>query len=169
MQREDITRFWGRDNLRRWSKNRLRDVAIPESSKSFFSDVGLPFRVDWTIRFDDKEAGELPRLLDRPNYRRIGFDVDVPICLDEGRRGCVLEVGQEFGYPERYFNSSVELFAAGLTCYQQYRLVAENVDLDRSNLVAATERKIRHTDPEAFGHEEYCWPLIIEQMSLGRL
>lgn len=168
MHTADIIRFWGRDNLRRWSEESLRDVAISASSKSFLAEVGLPLRADWTFQFDD-EASWLPPLPNKPSYRRIGFDDPVPICLDERRKGCVVEVGDEFGYPERYFNASVELFGECLVYYQQYRLIARATEGDVSDLVAATEQRIRRADPTAFEDEESCWPLIIEQMSYGML
>jgi hypothetical protein len=131
-------------------------------------EVGLPCRADWTFQFDD-EAIRLPRLPHKPSYRRIGFDDPVPICLDEQRNGCVVEVGDEFGYPERYFNSSVELFGECLVHYQQYRLIARATEDDVPDVVAATERRMRMADPAAFEDEESCWPVIIEQMTRGML
>jgi hypothetical protein len=168
MQRAEIIRYWGRDNLKRWSRDVLRRVTIPESSKSYLVEVGLPFRADWTFQFDD-DASRLPQLPNKPSYRRIGFDDPVPICLDEERHGCVVEVGDEFGYPERYFNSSVEFFGECLVYYQQYRLIARGTEDDVPDLVAATERRMRKADPAAFTDEESCWPLIIEQMTYGML
>src|SRR5215468_6847370 len=51
MTRAEITGFWGPDNLARWSEAGLREVAIPDSAKSFLVEVGMPVRVDWTLRF----------------------------------------------------------------------------------------------------------------------
>lgn len=169
MRDEDIVQFWGRKNLRRWSEHQLRDVVIPKSSKSFLVNVGLPLHGDWSLSFDDEEAGDLPRLPGRSGYRRIGFDIDVPICLDERRRGCVLEAGQEFGYPERFFNSSVELFAECLMYYQQYRLAVETTNCDVRGTIAATEMRMRKADPQAFEDVEHCWPVIMKEIRLGRL
>jgi hypothetical protein len=163
MQREDIVRFWGRDNLRRWSSDDLRDVAIPESSKSFLVDIGLPRRADWTMRFDDDEARRLPRLPNKPSYRRIGLDYNVPICLDEQRNGCVVLVEEDVG-TERYINSSVELYGGFLVYYHQCRLAARATTADLRLLVAATEQRMRNADPAAFRDVEDCWPVIIEHM-----
>jgi hypothetical protein len=169
MRDEDIIHFWGRKNLRRWFEHHLRDVAIPNSSKSFLVNVGLPLHGDWTLRFDDEEAEDLPRLRGISSYRRIGFDIDVPICLDERRRGCVLEAGQEFGYPERFFNSSVELFAECLIYYQQYRQALETTNRDVQSTIAATEMRMRKADPQAFEDVERCWPVIMKEIRLGRM
>lgn len=166
MQRADIIRFWGSDNLRRWSKDDLRDVAIPERSKSFLVEVGLPFG-DETLRFDD-EARRLPRLAHKPRYRRIGFDYYDPVCLDEQRKGCVIEVAEEAGGLERFINSNVELFGEFLVYYRQYRLVARMTEDNLSAVVDATEQRMRKADPVAFrGVDDHWWPLVIEQMKNG--
>jgi hypothetical protein len=168
MPRADIVHFWGGEGLKRWSKDDLRDAAIPEASKSFLVEA-LPFREDWIMRFDD-EALRLPRLPHEPSYRRIGFDRFDPICLDEQRNGCVVEVAEDFGGPERYINTSVELFGEFLVHYQQYRLIARATEDDVSDVVAATERRMRKADAAAFdGVDDYWWPLIIEQMRDGLL
>jgi hypothetical protein len=168
MQKEDIIRFWGWDNLKRWSKEDLRDVAITESSKLFLTEVGLPRRADWTMRFDE-EANRLPRLQNKPNYRQIGVAYVVPICLDERRNGCVVDVEEAIGGPERYINSSVELFGECLVYYQQYRLVARATEDDVQDVVATTEQRMRKADPRAFRNDEDWWPVIVEQMTDGLL
>jgi hypothetical protein len=120
MTRKEIVRFWGADNLRRWTSDDLRDVAISELSKSFLIEVGLPYREHgWTMRFDDG-ARRLPRLAGKPSYCRIGFDYVLPICLDERRHGCVVLVEEEIGRTERFINSNVELFGECLVYYERY-------------------------------------------------
>lgn len=169
MKRADIIRFWGRDNLKRWSADDLRNVAIPESSKLFLVEVGLPFRADWIIRFDD-QALRLPRLPNKPGYRRIGFQHFFPICLDENRNGCVVIVEEEIGRTEGYINSSVELFGECLVYYQQYRLIARGSDDDLQAVVALIDQRMRKADPSAFYSVEDCyWPGAIEEMTLGML
>src|SRR5262245_30781305 len=117
MLAEEIVRFWGADNLKRWPETALRDVRIPQTGKRFLAEVGLPARVDWTLRFDP-EADSLPPLPNRRNYRRIGFDDIIPICLDENRDGCVVVVETEIGGGERFVNSTVERLAGFLVLYQ---------------------------------------------------
>jgi hypothetical protein len=168
MHKADFIRFWGWDNLRRWSRDGLRDVAIPDSSKSFLAEVGLPRQGGRMMRFGD-DAGQLPRLPGRQSYRRIGFDYVVPICLDEERKGCVMEAGKEFGGLDRYINSGVESFAECLVHYQQYRLKGQATGGDLSDLIVETEQLMRQADPTAFSDEENWWPVVIEQMGYGML
>jgi hypothetical protein len=169
MQRADIIDFWGRDNLKRWSGNDLRHVAIPESSKSYLVEVGLPFRADWNIRFDDA-ALRLPQLPNKPSYRRIGFQHFLPICLDEKRNGCAVIVEDEIGRTEGYINSSVELFGECLVYYQQYRLIARGSEDDIRAVVALIDRRMRKADPTAFANVDDCyWPGAIQLMTEGML
>jgi len=87
MTRAEITNFWGRDNLARWSEASLREVAIPES---FLIEVGMPLRADWTLRFD-VQANQVAR---GPNGTHcVGFDDVVPICIDD--RGQVMAVKEK--------------------------------------------------------------------------
>src|SRR5687767_13432201 len=120
MTNDEVVAFWGHDNLKRWPFGSLRDVAVPQSSKRFLAEVGLPYKEDWTLRFDP-EADQLPPLPGRANYRLVGFDSTVPICLDEEGGGRVMAIETEIGGPERFINSSVERFGQFLTLYQQYR------------------------------------------------
>ncbi len=169
MQPEEIIKFWGRDNLKRWPEASLRDVAIPASSKSFLAEVGLPFRVDWTLRFDP-EANQLPRLPNKSHYRRIGFDDVVPICLDEQHGGRIVAVEREVGGTERYINSSVECFGECLVYYQQYRTSVRGVTEDEvAKLITTTEERMRKADPTAFGDSNNWWSVILEQMNQGLL
>jgi hypothetical protein len=167
MERSEIIRFWGQDNLRRWSRDDIRDVPIPETSKSFLAEVGLPRHWEpWPMRFDSG-ADRLPRLPGRPSYRRIGFNHTLPICLDEQRAGCVIVVDDEIGRAEGYINSSTQLFGQFLVYYEQCRLVARGAENRVRDLIAATDQWMRKADPAAFGDDEGWWPVLVEQMIRG--
>lgn len=166
---EDIVKFWGRENLKRWSESSLRDVAIPQPSKRFLIEVGLPYKEDWTLQFDP-EADHLPRLPNKANYRRIGFDDFVPICLDEKRGGCVVAVETEVGGSERFINSSVERFGEFLVLYQEYRKAARAVSEEEIvKFISGVEERMRKADPKAFDDPNNYWPVIVEQMNQGLL
>ncbi|HET6325673.1 MAG TPA: SUKH-4 family immunity protein [Planctomycetaceae bacterium] len=169
MSPDRIIAFWGADNLKRWSPATLQDVAIPQSSKQFLVGVGLPFKEDWTLRFDS-EADQLPRLPGKPHYRRIGFDDFVPICLDERRHGAVITAEVENSPPESFVNASVEQFGEFLLLYQQYRLKARTASEEEILLFIPTiEERMRKADADAFSDPNNYWPEIIEQMSAGLL
>jgi hypothetical protein len=162
MERQEIIDFWGKDNLKRWPEASLRDVAIPDSSKSFLTEVGLPFREDWTFLFDP-ETDYLPQLPNKPSYRQIGLDYVVPMCLDEGKLGRVVWV-EEVGRMERYINSSVERFGECLTIYQQCRRRGPVPENEIQEVVDEMEHQMRTADPSAFDDPDDFWPVIIEQM-----
>lgn len=170
MQQMEIVNFWGYDNLKRWSESNLRNVNIPQSSKRFLMDVGLPCKEDWLLRFDH-EADQLPRLPNKDNYCRIGFDDFVPICLDEKRDGCVIVVETEVGGTERFINSSVERFGEFLVLYEMYRRSPSSISERQllNVIIPQIEERMRKIDPNAFKNVENYWPVIIEQMNDGLL
>jgi hypothetical protein len=166
---EDIVNFWGGENLKRWSEDSLRDVAIPQASKRFLNEVGLPCEEDWTLRFDP-EGDRLPRLPDKANYRRIGFDDSVPICLDEKQDGCVVAVETEVGTSERFINSDVEHFGEFLVLYQEYRNAARAVSEEEIvKIIPGIGERMHKADPKAFDDSNNYWPVIMEQMNQGLL
>ncbi|MGO8843380.1 MAG: SUKH-4 family immunity protein [Methyloceanibacter sp.] len=169
MLHEDIVNFWGWENLKRWSEDSLRDVVIPQPSKQFLIQVGLPCNEDWTLRFDP-EPDHVPRLPNKANYRRIGFDDDVPICLDEKRDGCVVAVETEVGGSERFINSSVERFGHFLVLYEEYRKAARAVSEEVIvKIIPGIEERMRKADPKVFDNPNNYWPVIVEQMNQGLL
>jgi hypothetical protein len=161
MPRGEIVKFWGRENLARWLPSLLIDVAIPEQSKRFLSDVGLPVGVDWTL-----EIAPMPleRLEGKPHFRKLCSDYIVPICLDELDAGSLVAVEQIVGGGERFVNTDVEAFGQFLVLYQRYRRADQPEEL-----ILATESAMKRTDPRAFSSVENYWPVIIEQMHHGLL
>jgi len=169
MQRDYVINFWSKAKLRCWSVESLRSLNIDVISKSFLSEVGLPFEVGLTLRFDPEE-GEIPRLPKFEHFCRVGFDDFVPICIDESKMGRLVAVEDEEAGTERYVNASVEDFAEFLVYYEQYRTSVRGVSEDEAlRLVAATEERMRSADPTAFKDPESWWPMIIEQMRDGML
>lgn len=169
MKGTEIANFWGRENLKRWAESSLLDVRVPQSSKRFLIPVGLPYKEDWTLEFD-ADSVPLPRLENRANYRRIGFDGSVPICLDEDHDGCVVAVESEIGARERFINASVECFAEFLVLYKQYRSAARTVSEEEVvEVIRGIEQSMRIADADAFHGCDNYWPVIIEQMNSGLL
>lgn len=169
MRPEEIVNFWGRENLKRWSESSLRDVAIPQSSKQFLIEVGLPYKEDWTLRFDP-EADHLPQLANKGSCRRIAFDDFVPICLNEKRDGCVVAIETDVGGSEQFINTSVECFGEFLVLYQEYRKLARAVSEEEiMKIIPGIEERMQRADPKAFDDSNNYWPVIVEQMNQGLL
>src|SRR5215469_16085924 len=89
MERNEIIKFWGRENLRRWPEQDLRDLAIPDSSKSFLVDVGLPISKYSGCEFEPL-AGSMQRLKGKPRFLQIGSMGFSPVFLDEQGNGRVM-------------------------------------------------------------------------------
>jgi hypothetical protein len=167
MLREQIVSFWGSLNLRRWPVASLRDASLPDTAKSYLLDPGLPSRVDPTFRFGP-EGDQLPRIKDRPNYLRIGFDDDVSICLDEVQAGRVMWLGGEFNVLDRYINSDVETYGECLLYFQQGRNASRDLPEEaKPPIVAAVKEKIRRADSTAFADPENAWAVMFEQIEAG--
>jgi SUKH-4 immunity protein len=168
----EITRFWGIDNLQRWDEQTVQQTNLPESSKWFLANVGLPSKEKWTFRFD-ASVKDLPRLEGRPECRIIGYDYDVPICADEARAGVVVSIEDSCPNSERFVNSSVEQFGHFLTLYQEYRRIARHFtedDLDEiTGLIDNVESRMRAGDSSAFETPNNWWPTILSQMRSGLL
>jgi len=167
---DEIIRFWGYQNLRRWPERNVRDLRIPDSSKTFLIEVGLPCKDEqWTLGFD-ADTDAFPKLPGKSNYRTIGFDYIVPICLDESRGGSVLADEAVVNGPERFVNSSVELFGEFLVHYQKYRCSAKDLSgKEVQALISHIEGIMQEKDREALESPENWWPGLLEQMKDGFL
>src|SRR5215470_10524960 len=165
MTREEMTRFWGRDNLARWSEVSLRNVTIPGSAKSFLVETGMPLRLGLTLRFEI-QADQVSRA--STTRLCIGFDDVVPISIDE--RGRVIAEEAKVGRGEKYINSSIECFGECLVYYQQYRISVRAASEDEvQRLISVVARSLRNTEPTAFADPNNWWPVIVEQINHGLL
>jgi len=167
---DEIIKFSGYENLRRWPEQNVRDLKIPDSSKAFLIEVGLPPKEkDWTLRFDT-DTDAFPALPGKPYYRAIGFDYIVPICLDESRGGSVLADEAVVNGPERFVNSNVELFGEFLAHYEKYRCSVRGLsEKEVQALISGIEKIMQENDREALEGPENWWPGLLEQMRDGFL
>jgi hypothetical protein len=161
---------WGRDRLRRWPADFVAGLAIPEASKRFLTDLGLPSLQEGTLRFDHAETESLPRLPGHPACRILGYDTTVPMCLDESTGGQVVSAEDVVAGVFRFVNTSVEALGESLTLFDQYQdrvaTLAEADVLDDIERVAAAMRVL---DARAFADADHFWPLVIAQMREGSL
>jgi hypothetical protein len=152
------------------------DVAIPASSKSYLTEVGLPSQFRDTVTFGP-EDGALPRLDGKRRYLRIGMDDFTPFCLDEERGGCVVSIQTSAHGIDRYINRSVEYFGECLVQFQRLmtardKLQGGRVELPREEdlpVILSAEKQFVDLDPTAFANGNDWWPVIFEQMKVGFL
>jgi len=168
MDTKELINLWGYANLRRWLREDLDEVGIPERSKQFLVEVGLPKNEDWTLKFDLPPPGFV-QLANNPTWWQIGWDDPVPICLDEVSGGAVIADASDGALP-MFVNSSVEQFGMCLGLYERYRRATRDVAEDaRLTAVARLESEVQRVDPEAVTSNANYWPLIIEQLNDGLL
>jgi hypothetical protein len=164
MKPDDIVKSWSANDLRRWPVQCLRDVAIPEPSKSFLVEVGLPVYSDVGFQFHPL-VGDPPRLAGRPHLRSIGrmFEPGL-VCLDEQADGCVVIADPSL----RYLNSRVDRFAACLILYLQHRAIGRRSrPAEYEELDARFERDLLNVDPTVFNDPENFWAVIVWEMKQG--
>lgn len=164
MSPEEIIAYWGRKRLRRYAPEAVRQAAIPQTSKDFLLNVGFPTGDlgATSLHFDD-EGFNLPRLPGRTWYCRFGRDEDVPLCVDERRDGCVVEVKTR-RTPEGFMNSRVEDFGVFLTLWQQFRTSQHRSQEESLRRLRLCEHKMRQRDPAAFAAPENGWAVILEDL-----
>ena len=166
MNEESIIAYWGAQDLKRWSEAALSDVAIPDTSKTFLREVGLPApqRRISSYKFEWHDA--LARIADAPSRRLLGNNYGRPILIDESRDGCVIW-GKIDDTWERYVNASVEQFAASLI--EVDRFATRKLSYDdpaTQRAVTALWRELKKIDPTAIADPESLWSLKIFDMRL---
>jgi hypothetical protein len=150
--------LWAPDNVR-WAADVVAATRLSEASRRFLVEVGLPRWLSLSLEWD-AEAARLPPLADAPNYRRIGSEQGIPVCLDEGNFGRVVAV--EPGQPVCFINSSVELLAEFLALHRQWSESYANGHAEDLARLAAMEGKMRSKDPAAFTDPANWWPQVLE-------
>jgi SUKH-4 immunity protein len=167
MQKQELLKFWSEGQLKVWDEPTLRGSALPLQTRAFLCEIGLPDGVDWTLRFDNQQFPQLPG---RNQYRVIGHDDVVPICIDLSAGGRLVAVESDVGGGVRYINSDVEHFAECLVYYQQYRIAARTTDESEiQDVIDSTAEKMKGADPTAFVDPNSYWPVVVEQMNQGLL
>jgi hypothetical protein len=159
----DIIRFW-EGNLRVWDTASVASLRIPQESKDFLTKVGLPGESDWTLTF-------APAPKPHPVQEALiilGYDEDVPICVDQEGNSRVVCV--ESRARSRFVNTSVEKFGHFLMEYEKYRRSVRDMSDDEAlALIDRVAASMNQSDPEAVGDPEHYWAVILEQMRDGNL
>jgi hypothetical protein len=164
MENSEIIRFWGKD-LIQWPKTAVDTIAIPEPSRTFLAEVGLPCPKDplWIYEVDD---GRPPvRMPENPKRVRIAHKPR-PICLDEDEDGAVVMPLVKRNR-ERFVNSSVQQFAAFLileeSIHRELGSVGDEITSSRK-ILSRIEETMRQTDDAALNDTDTYWSCVLEGM-----
>jgi hypothetical protein len=171
MDEAGYIKHWGEAHLTRWPLDVLRDVRIPEGSKAFLANVGMPspgrkigpYELSWELSLPD--VGE--------DKREFARNYSAPYLLDEGNGGCVLAASnpalpgsRRAMNPERWLNSSVEQFAAFITEQDKLHSRAAPYDIKDADNVALLERRWKEIDPAALADPNGFWGLGIYDLRM---
>jgi hypothetical protein len=166
--------------MRRAQTVLVEGLLIPQSSKDFLTQVGLPpeeigcieFELNGPVFATAREEARRRKLPDFPRSERfklLGRGGHAPdFYLVDDPHGTVVEIDLD-PLKVRFVNSRVEHLGAFLLAYVKSS-IRENMS-DEEN--AACVRKIRaelvKIDPEAFSNPDYWWSQVFKQMEDGLL
>ena len=171
---------WGEDNLIRNTPKALANVELPQASKTFLIEAGLPAHTDVGLQFD-RFVDELPTLPEAfPNdyvfpakyrfYRPIGVDYATIICLAEQENGRIYSVDIDGHLPTRLMNSGVPYLAEFLLIFRRQEAWAKATHPSEEQ-VKLSVRKMRdelcQQDPEAMRDEQSYWSQVTLNMIYG--
>jgi hypothetical protein len=142
----EFVRRWNSNNLIRYEERDVLALAIPESSKRFLIEAGLPHKVHRRYYQEayihvpllgDTFTGKFPfppncahfRLLSA-NWRDFNtgrYEITRFLCLDERTHGQVMEIGMDSNLEMNslFLNSSIPQYAAFQLVYNSYETWAD--------------------------------------------
>jgi hypothetical protein len=176
---EEFARRWGREQLAPWQAGSLEGIGIPDASKSFLAEAGLPTGVEgMALSFAPDRRG-LPTLAeflggsgksrrDLSRYRRLGSnDVGLHFCIDEMQNGAIFAVAPDGGDPVVFVNSGVAELAECLLEYRRQWMASR--DEDDAGYAARLRSAVAGVDPAALEADSSWWSVAVEQAGHGFL
>jgi hypothetical protein len=170
---------FGEESLTRVNPDAVEKLKIPERSKKFLTDIGLPKKKILLCEFD-LNLSEFPTIQEyaekkgvkinsRLQLRRIGWDGGTQICLSEGN-GEVITIDIEGKYPTRFVNSHIETFVGFLALYiDEYCKFNNLSDTELDKKAFKLDERFRELDLNAFKSKNTWWSCITEQLKSGML
>jgi hypothetical protein len=178
---EQVVHSFGRQGLQRACKDAVSTLNIPDNSKHFLLDVGLPMEVVLLCEFS-LDAKRFPTIeeyallnglvLHCPSkFRRIGTDGYMQICICENDgfgKICAFDIHGKINM--RYMNRNIECFCGFLGLYvDACKKYADASEEEMHKGAVDLENKYRSLDSDAYDSKDNWWPLITEQLKDGLL
>lgn len=172
MTPQEFVAQWEGDLIRNTPAS-LESVRIPDISKQFLIEAGLPRWVERVEMDFDRFEDELPTLPDAfPNgydfpsdyvrYRPIGADAVVLLCLDEYENGSIYSIDIDgAGVSNSFVNSGVPQLAEFLLALKVVPTEGPPVNYTEEEgkaFMEELERKFKSVDPEAMRDLNNYWP-----------
>ncbi len=175
----EFVRRWGAE-LVRAAPSAVQDLPVPEESRRFLVEAGLPPKSPWELSFTlgDRIPAlpeAVPEAANRPDlatYRRIGQDTATHICLDLAREGRLMSVGLEpwREIPIRFVSTTVPQLAEMLLLSRDFRALRKELRERRApqseidELVKSLRADLEGVDQEALADPENFFSLVLEQI-----
>jgi hypothetical protein len=169
-----IVDFWGTELLFRAHQQDVQPLAIPERSKAYLIEVGVPIKLDAAsqalgINLGPSDAVHYlaPVVQGRSegsahHCRLLGHSFEARICLREPD-GVVVLI--EDDGTATFLNSSIEQFVAFLCVYE--KSTGQGAGLTRNDfagLVSQLMNEYRSIDPAVFQDPNSWWAVVLEDM-----
>ena len=161
---------WGSDALVRNSPDAFRGISLPQATKDFLVQAGLPENTILQLSFERPE-NELPRLWDTfhtqyelpieyNRYLAIGVGYVPIICIDEKEEGTIYAIDVAGHHASSFMNSSVPQLAETLLAWRasiQWAEQNEPDDEEATEHARQLEHTIRQIDFKAMEDSNNYW------------
>lgn len=177
----DLTAMWGYGNVVRLDGAVVDKLDVPEATKAFLREVGIPRECDLEVTTDTGDDG-WPTLIEycgrigvsppanASRYFRFGQDGGTQLCIDTLDGGAVVSVDVAGELPTRFVNSGLDTFVESLFLYAGYCKHASGLsDRQREKLVPLFAEDLRRVDPRSLADVENWWSVVLEQIEDGLL
>ena len=175
-----VLKEFGESGLQRAAQQAVADIHLPETSKRYLVDVGLPSEriLELSLSLKGQRLPQLAELspllacciVQYPHAHSIGTDTGCAVCVDGSGVGTIFLVDLTGKDKVRFINSNVEFFGASLALYHEYCRVGPTVPKqDVDDFILKIESRMKDIDPTAIRSPENWWALILEQMKDGLL
>ncbi|MBN2590256.1 MAG: SUKH-4 family immunity protein [Sedimentisphaerales bacterium] len=178
---EQTLKTFGHENLIQANPEAVEKLKIPERSKKFMTEIGLPKENILLCEFD-LNLDEFPTVQEYArrcgshieidlHLKRIGWDGGTQICLDESQHtGEVITIDIEGKLPTRFVNSNIETFSGFLSLFvADYCRFSNGTDKELDKKAFKLDLLFRELDPPAFNSQDTWWSCIAQQMKEGLL
>ena len=177
---QTLTTF-GQEDLIKANPNAVRKLKIPDESKKFLIEVGLPKQHILLCEFY-LDSDEFPTIHEYAaqcgsqlaadlQLRRIGWDGGTEICIsEEDESGEVLVIDLKRELPDAFVNKNIETFAGFLALYvEACHAYGGLTDAEMIDGAHRLDKRLRELDPLAFQDTSTWWSSITEQLKSGML
>jgi hypothetical protein len=180
-----IKSLWGA-KLHRFRRDAVANVPLPESSRNFLVEVGLPTATKLTVGLGFKFSPEdllapFAELLDVSEsecshqndwkrlrrYRSFGMSFEAYLCVDE-KDGAVYRVdtvnaSSGIRAEDRFVNTSIEQFTSCMAWLEECMQLAKDHSMEYRDSLRKLRQEFAGIDPAAISDSAF-WPAFLDEL-----